>query len=227
MYFSKGRFILESETIKRSIIDHLYWDQRVDASHVTVEIADETVRLSGSVPSALARASAEYDAWVVEGVKSVDNELTIEYPQTTELPSGEVVQREIERTLLWNPNIDAKRISVEMRGGTAVLNGEVDAYWKKSRVEELVLDVTGVLSVGNHLNVNPRRSLSDREIAQSITEALKRDKTIDQREIEVSVTDGIVKLQGKIPDRQQRIAVQSIAGHSMGVVDVINELSTR
>ncbi len=215
---------MDRETIKKNVVEHLYWDQRVDAAGISVEVGDGVVRLSGTVPSALSRASAEYDAWVVDGVDRVRNELIVDYPGSGDFPTAEELRGEIERTLLWNPHVDAKKIEVEIHGGTAVLTGEVDAYWKKARVVELVSEVIGVLGVEDRLAVNPRRKLNDEDIAESVAAALKRDRTIAHIDVGVTVRDGVVELNGWVPGPGQVSAVERIAAHTPGVTGVKNNL---
>jgi hyperosmotically inducible protein len=50
------------EQIKRDVVDQLYWDNRVDASDVTVEVSNGTVTLRGTVPTYFASTAALNDA---------------------------------------------------------------------------------------------------------------------------------------------------------------------
>lgn len=55
------------EQIKRDVVDQLFWDIRVDASDVTVEVSNGTVTLRGTVPTYLAAKAAIDDSWCVLG----------------------------------------------------------------------------------------------------------------------------------------------------------------
>lgn len=48
------------EKIKKNVTDQLYWDHRVDASDVQIEVDEGVVTLSGNVPSFTAKDAA-YD----------------------------------------------------------------------------------------------------------------------------------------------------------------------
>jgi len=47
------------EKIKKQVVDQLYWDARVDASDVKVEVSDRNVILTGTVPSYGVRQAVE------------------------------------------------------------------------------------------------------------------------------------------------------------------------
>ena len=68
------------EKIKKDITDELYWDYRVDASNVKVEVSDGEVTLTGTVRDHTARTAANADAWGIAGVRQVTNLLTARLP---------------------------------------------------------------------------------------------------------------------------------------------------
>jgi osmotically-inducible protein OsmY len=61
----------------KDILDPIYWDSRVDASDIFVEVRDGHVTLLGTVPSYTARLAVESEALIVSGVAHVDNRLTV------------------------------------------------------------------------------------------------------------------------------------------------------
>jgi len=76
------------EKIKKDL-NHLYWDRRVNADEIEVEVLDGTVILTGTVTSHFAKLSASEDAWNILGVWSVDNRLKVRYPVEVITPPGE------------------------------------------------------------------------------------------------------------------------------------------
>lgn len=65
------------DALRRALEDALRADPRVLSAHVSVSVARGVVRLTGAVPTELARQSAEADARQVVGVVDVRNELTL------------------------------------------------------------------------------------------------------------------------------------------------------
>lgn len=91
------------EQIKKDVVDNLYWDVRVDASKVNVEVTDGEVFLKGTVPNYAAYWASEDDSWTVPEILKVNNQLTVEYPDRTTIPSDDEIKTNIKSTLSWNP----------------------------------------------------------------------------------------------------------------------------
>ncbi|MHB0977542.1 MAG: BON domain-containing protein [Candidatus Aquicultorales bacterium] len=65
---------------------------------------------------------------------------------------------------------------------------------------------------------------TDEEIYEDIIDQLERDSRIDEVDIEIEVTEGIVKLTGQAESAQEAEMAESIIQRIDGVIDVINEL---
>ena len=138
---------ISKEEIKKNIVDQLFWDARVDASGIAVELTDGVVRLSGITPTYLARHAAEQDAWAVPGVNAVRNEINVRFPSGRVIPSDEEIKGMVSNVLSWDPNIENSDIIISVENGVVTLDGTVPAYWQKVRSTELTSDVDGVVSV--------------------------------------------------------------------------------
>ncbi len=215
------------EEIKKDVVDQLYWDGRVDASDVRVEVTEGTVTLSGTVPNYTAYDGADEDAWAMAGVKYVRNELTIKFPPGTEVPTDIDIRANIENVLLWQPDIDSTNIDVAVENGWVTLKGSVHAFWQKVRAEELILSLSGVLGLTNELAVVPTEKFVDKAIADSIEAALDRDFNVDADLIDVRVENGKVTLTGSVPSLPAFRAVKRIVESTPGVLMVENELIIR
>jgi osmotically-inducible protein OsmY len=213
------------ETIKKGIIDELYWDYRVDASNVKVQVSDGCVELTGTVRDFAARRSANADAWAIDGVREVSNLLIVRFPLDFEVPEDKEIESTAQMTLAWNREIYSADVDVSVVGGVVKLEGTVDAYWQKWRAEELVSDLSGVRDVQNHLAVVPGERHADKQIAEEIEAALIRGAYVDAQEITVKVEDGNVKLTGTVPTAFARVRAYDAAARTPGVVSVDNNIS--
>lgn len=218
---------MDKEKIKKNVIDNLYWDARVDASDVNVEVSDAgRVTLEGSVPSYSAIGVATDNAWDVEGVINVDNQLTVKYPSTVTVPSDEDIQSNINNSLLWDSNIDSSNIDISVDAGIVTLEGEVDAYWKLYHIENKA-DVTGVIDIVNKLAVVPTEEVMDEDIAESVVNALTRNYNVDVDDVNVKVESGKVTLTGSVPSWSAYTSAETSAFYTLGVVEVDNQLTIK
>jgi len=90
---------ISKEKIKKDIVDQLYWDSRVDAAKIQVKVKDGEIILKGEAPNYNAKSSASTDAWSIEGVRAVKNEIEVKYPVSIEVPTDDEIATNI-RTLL-------------------------------------------------------------------------------------------------------------------------------
>jgi osmotically-inducible protein OsmY len=212
------------EQIKKDIVDQLYWDVRVDASDVKVDVNNKKATLKGTVPSYAARSAAEADASTISGVMSVKNLLTVKYPPDFAAPTDTEIKFHIENLLLWNPDIDPSNIIISVSAGLVTLEDTVDAYWKTIEVEKIVSAVKGVLNVTNKLAVVPTKDFLDQTIAADIVSAIDRSISVDAESVDVKINKGIVTLSGTVPDWSGYRAAINAAKYTVGVIDIDDKL---
>jgi len=212
------------EEIKKDIVDQLYWDDRVDAAEVAVEVEEGNVVLRGSVPTLIARHFAAANALSVSGVHSLDNQLKVRYPASATAPSDEQIRSNVMNLLEWTSDVDAERLRAHVDHGIVTLEGTVDALWKKLHAEEVISELTGVTAVDNKLTVVPTKDTTDEIIAESLASALKRNPMINAHAIEIRVANSVVTLTGAVPNWAAREVVYNSALHTLGVIGVDDQL---
>jgi osmotically-inducible protein OsmY len=212
------------ELIKEDVVEQLTWDDRVDASKVSVEVENGTVILRGEVPSYFTRTAAQNDALKCVGVRRVVNEILIRPPSEPSLTDMEI-ENNITEKLFNNPDINLRDIEVVVSAGTVTLRGTVSAYWKKMHADDLVSDEPGVVFIENLLAVVPTKDFYDQEIAKEIISALDRTVNVDPDEITVKVEGGKVLMSGTVPNRAARQLANEAAWFTPGVINVEDHLS--
>lgn len=212
-----------SEEIRAEVSSQLFWDNRIDESNINVDVSGGRVILSGTVPTYSDRRQAEEDAYLISGVRYVDNRLTVS-PTTFPVPGDEKVASNIRNILEWNPALDSSRVEVSVTDGKVTLTGSVDSYWQKSRMGYLVSHVGGVIDVQNLLLVQPAEAVTDQDIRKDIESTLARNTFIISSRIKVQVNEGIVTLAGTVDDYLTCRTAQDIAKYTSGVIDVRNKL---
>lgn len=215
------------EQIKQYVVDQLVWDNRLDASNIQVAVSDGKVVLNGTVMTPDQYWQAEKDVTSILGVSEVENNLTIEVDAAP--PTDEELKDSIYATLKWNADLDFETedildIDVYVSGGFVTLKGNVDSYWKKVKVENLVGSLWGVRQVTNELAVVPTERITDEVIASYIISALERNIDVNAEEITVEVKGGVVTLSGAVDDWTAKYAARDAALATRGVIGVINKI---
>jgi hypothetical protein len=73
--------------------------------------------------------------------------------------------------------------------------------------------------------VGPRNyQRTDERILEDLCEQLTRSARLDLNEVEVRVEQGVVTLEGSVPDRPQKYRIEDIADEVFGVKDLVNHL---
>jgi osmotically-inducible protein OsmY len=209
------------QKLKIDILDALYWDNRINASNINVEVRDAEAKLSGTVSSYAARRIAEMNALTTPGIHSVKNYLTVKH-DISPVPSDFEIRSMIQKVYLWNTVIDQSKIQLEVDKGIVTLKGTVTTLWEKARAEDLVDDIIGVVGVINELAVVPSESYADELIAKQILNTLEKNVLIDVDSVNVKVEDGRVLLSGSVQSNFARERAGEIALVTGGVIFVEN-----
>jgi hyperosmotically inducible protein len=130
-------------------------DPVADAGEINVDVNRGVVKLAGFVDSSKEKEKAGQVARNVDGVKSVQNDITV---QTKNESTGEVIDdsiltAKVKAALIESPDTKAHQINVETKDGVVQLSGFVDNATAKSAATNVAKSVTGVKDVKNELSV--------------------------------------------------------------------------
>jgi hypothetical protein len=96
--------VTSDATIKRLVVDELYWDSRLDVSKINVEVTDGTVILTGHVTTISDRYSAEADARMIRNGGPSRMDLFDHKPELSKR-SGQPHPEQVEVFQLGNKNV--------------------------------------------------------------------------------------------------------------------------
>jgi osmotically-inducible protein OsmY len=216
---------LVEEIRKQDVVNQLTWDDSVNANEIDVEVFDGTVQLKGSVPNYIAKLAAERVAIQVGGVEKVENFLSVEFPPTITLPSDSQIAENIKSMLNCDSRLNASGIDVDISKGSVTLSGSVPSFTEKHLAEKIAITATGVVDVKNGLKVELFRSFIDAEIEKDIKNTFEQNILIDHQTLDVSVSDGVVRLSGTAANYPVKIEAFEVAMITPGVMDVIDEIT--
>lgn len=134
------------------------------------------------------------------------------------------IQRDVENELEWDPNVDAKNISVKVNDGVVTLTGFVPSYSDKYSAERIAKRILGVKAVANDLEVKLATGSErpDPDIAHDAVERLQRDLPYSSKNIKVTVRNAWITLEGDVDWDFQRRSAEKAVRDIKGVKGVIN-----
>ena len=126
----------------------LEWDVQVPHQRIKPRVADGWITLEGEVEWQFQREAAERAVRHLLGVRGVSNQITL----TAKVTPTDLKNR-IEAALKRNAELEARKIRVETKGGTVVLDGFVHSWAERDEAERAVWAAPGVMVVEDHLAV--------------------------------------------------------------------------
>jgi osmotically-inducible protein OsmY len=123
----------------------------------------------------------------------------------------------IEDELLFSTAVPSNRIDVETTDRIPTLTGTVSNILAKQRAGRLAETVKGVRTVINRIKVQPDEDRSDATIRNDVIAALAYDPAADSYELDVSVEDGVVTLEGTVQSWQEKRLSMKVAKGVKGV----------
>jgi osmotically-inducible protein OsmY len=211
--------------IQQNVENRLKWDPRLSAGEVEVEVKGSSVKLEGSVPNNTAMRAAEQDAYMVEGVRTVDNYLAIKFPEDSVIPDDITIESNIRNMFLWDNRINSTGISITVSNGVVGLDGTVNTYWEKTLAEDIASSATGVYMVNNNLAINETGDINDEILANQVRDGIDLNPYVQAQEIQVSVNEGIVTLSGNVQSYLESTEAHDAALHTRGVRGIVNNIT--
>jgi len=136
--------------LKEFIETSLDWDADIDSNKITVSVDSGVVKLLGTVDAYWKKVQAEEDAYKINGVVAITNELAI---VTTKKWSDETIAKDIEEAMRRNLNVDVNDVDVKVGKGKVTLSGAVPDWTARYAADNSALYTAGVTSVHNMLSI--------------------------------------------------------------------------
>lgn len=213
---------VNSERLRRYILEELAFDPRTDASGIGVAVENRIVTLTGHVRSIANKTAVVNAVKRLKGVRGIV--VDIEVRPTIELKvEDEEIAKRAASILVWRGVSPHDSIAIIVENGHVTLSGTVDWQFQKSAIEEDVRRLTGVTGVSSEIAI---RSTSPKgDIRKSIQEAMHRLADIHCSQINVAVDEkGHVELKGHVVGWQAKNAVEDAAWMVPGVRAVDNQV---
>lgn len=147
-----------------------------------------------------------------------------------DMKNNEVLQKEVQDAIKWEPLLHAAEIGVTAKDGIVTLTGIVDSYSKKIEAEDAAKNVAGVKAVVEKIEVkfsNLYNKKDDNEIALEILNAFKWKWNVPNDKVKIKVENGWVTLEGELTWNYQKEAARETVNDLMGVIGVTNDIKIK
>lgn len=216
---------MNSEKLRRYVLQEMGFDPRVDASGIGVSVEDRIVHLTGHVHSLADKHALVEAAARVKGVRGVIVDVQVRCENDACVEDAVLAKRATD-VLAWDATLPRDAIKVAVEHGRLVLTGDVDWQYQRSRVEQDLRRLAGVSGIDNRIEI--RKVGRRQDIEHAIKDAMRRRADVDSARIRVDVDEGgQVVLKGKVADWRARNAVEDAAWLTAGVRSVDNRVRVR
>ena len=133
----------------------------------------------------------------------------------------------IQTSLETNDKVKARQVEVQTREGVVYLTGVVDTEEARREAGRVAWRTEGVRGVVNDLTVGERTVgswIDDVMISSKVKSKLIATSDIKAGDIDVSSSQGVVTLLGRVSSEMIKSTAERIARGTSGVKDVHNEL---
>jgi osmotically-inducible protein OsmY len=213
------------------VLNRIIHNQMISTRLIGVTCNEGAVTLTGVVGSWAELQEAGILAAEVQGVRSLDNKLTLEF---TGVRSDDDIKKDVESVLDLDVYLNGLPITASVKNGVVTLSGSVGSYFERDRADTEVRYISHLMGVNNQLKVEGKENLgvriaasmsvSDKELAKRVTSVLTIDSRVDPSKITVTAASGHVTLAGSVPFGYQKRIAEEDARTTMGTAWVTNEL---
>lgn len=134
----------------------------------------------------------------------------------------------MEESLQANDTVKARQVEVQTREGVVFLTGVVDTVEARNEAVRVAWRTEGVRGVNNNLTVGETTVgawIDDVMISSKVKSQLIANTLIRAGDIDVSSSQGVVTLIGRVSSQAVKTDAERIARATKGVTNVNNELS--
>jgi osmotically-inducible protein OsmY len=207
------------------VMEKLNFEPCLDSKNITISVQGDhdIIVLGGKVSSYTEKFIAERAVKSLANIRGVANEIEVDLDIKYKKSDIDIA-KDISRALKSTVVIREKNIQSVVKNGFVTLSGEVNWYFQKQNVFNLVHNITGIKSIINNIIVKPLVKINADEVKKSITREFERHARIDADKIEVIVNGTTITLGGKASNFAEMDDAEDVAWSVEGVEKVENNI---
>lgn len=138
----------------------------------------------------------------------------------------EDIQADVLEELKWDTRVRPNEIGVAVKDGIVTLTGWADSYVQKMAAQDAAHRVYSVQAVANDIEVRLPgfAERTDADLAAAVMGALKWDAAVPTGNLDVTVSDGWVTLQGEVEYGFQKRDAERAVHRLSGIRGVSNQI---
>jgi len=211
-----------NQELQTDVQNAIKWEPLLNAAEIGVIAKDGVVSLTGVVNSYAKKMEAENAAKKVIGVKALVEKIEVKFPSTWTKTNAEIAN-EVLAGLKSNWSVPNDKVTVKVEDGWVTLEGELPWNFQKDAAKSAVNYLTGVKGVTNNIKI--KSETHDKIEQKDVENAIARSWSVDDSDINVSVSGTTVTLSGTVNSWHQRDEAGRIAWNTPGIWHVNNELA--
>jgi len=212
-----------NEVLQKDVQDAIKWEPLLNAAEIGVTAKNGMITLTGTVETWAKKAEAEDAAKKVAGVKAVVEEIKVESSCNCTKKTDDEIASEVLHALKSNWEIPNDKILVKVEDGWVTLEGELFWNYQKEAAKEAITNLADVKWVSNNITIKSETASTVEK--KDVENAFKRDWTLENKNILVSVSNNKVTLNGKVDSWFQKDEASRLAWKAPGIINVDNQLT--
>lgn len=211
-----------NEELQKDVQNAIKWEPLLHAAEIGVTAKDGIVTLTGIVDSYTKKTEAETAAKNTAGVKAVVEKIEIKLTGIWAKKDDNEIASEVVNAINLNWELPKDTVKVKVEKGWVTLEGELRWNFQKESAKNAIKNLAGVTGVSNNICI--KAEAHDIIEKQLVEDALARNWSINDRNINVNVKGTTVTLSGTVVSYYQKEEAARIAWNAPGVWHVNNEL---
>ena len=139
-------------------------------------------------------------------------------------PADYFLRERLSDRFLRDPELTAEQLTVILVNGGVVLSGPISTCNLRLRALSTAAAMRGIINVTDLMEVS-RSDLPDRALRDAVEQVLEeRKESLVLRDLEISVEDTVLTLEGSARDFFAVIKAEEAAGTVLGVTRIVNKL---
>jgi osmotically-inducible protein OsmY len=209
--------------LQKDVQDAIKWEPLLNAAEIGVTTKDGIVTLTGEVDSYTKKSEAEEAAKNVAGVKAVVEKLVVKFSNAWAKTDDNDIAAAVVNAYKWNWRIPNDKVKVKVEKGWITLEGELQYNYEREAAKDAVKNLLGVTGVSNNIKI--KSEVNEAIEKADIETALRRNWSISDNDIDISVSGHTATLTGSVDSWYQKDEAGRIAFNAPGVWSVDNELT--
>ena len=197
-----------NQELQTDVQNAIKWEPLLNAAEIGVTAKDGVISLTGEVDSYAKKLEAENAAKKVIGVKAIVENIEVKFPSSWTKTNTEIAN-EVLTGLNNNWSVPNDKVTVKVEDGWVTLEGELPRNYQREAAKSAVNFLTGVKGVTNNIKI--KSDSHDAIEKKEVEDAIGRSWSVDDSDINVSVTGTTVTLSGTVDSWYQKEEAGHIA----------------